>query len=89
MVCCFIVVLLPGEWIRLGVSWLTESDPSVKLRIKKQKTPSAEGVEVLPEVMIPLVGLASELARLRTLVEDTAEAVLANRAPTWTIASAP
>jgi pyruvate,orthophosphate dikinase len=33
---------------------------------------AAEGVKVDPEIMIPLVGTATELARLRLLVEETA-----------------
>ena len=36
---------------------------------------AGEGVKVDPEIMIPLVGTASELQRLRTLVEDTAKQV--------------
>jgi pyruvate,orthophosphate dikinase len=35
-----------------------------------------DGVEVIPEIMIPLVSLGEELARLRKLVEGTAEKVL-------------
>ncbi|MEN0065016.1 MAG: pyruvate, phosphate dikinase [Myxococcota bacterium] len=36
-----------------------------------------DGVTVVPEVMVPLVGAAQELERVRTLVIDTAEAVMA------------
>ncbi len=36
---------------------------------------SAKKVKVDPEIMIPLVGTATELERLRALVEETAEAV--------------
>jgi pyruvate,orthophosphate dikinase len=37
----------------------------------------AKGIKVLPEIMIPLVGTASELERLRKVVEETAAAVFA------------
>ncbi len=40
---------------------------------------AAKGVKVLPEIMIPLVGTASELERLRALVKETAEAVFAKK----------
>jgi len=38
---------------------------------------SGEGVKVDPEIMIPLVGTATELQRLRSLVEDAANQVFA------------
>ncbi len=40
---------------------------------------AAKGVKVLPEIMIPLVATVSELKKLRKLVIDTAEAVLAKK----------
>ncbi|MBI5504435.1 MAG: pyruvate, phosphate dikinase [Deltaproteobacteria bacterium] len=40
---------------------------------------AAKGVKVHPEIMIPLVATARELATLRKLVTDTADAVLAKK----------
>jgi len=40
---------------------------------------AAKGVKVHPEIMIPLVATARELATLRKLVTDTAESVLAKK----------
>ena len=37
------------------------------------------GHTALPEIMIPVVGIAGELTRMRALVEETAEAVFAER----------
>ena len=39
----------------------------------------SEGVDAIPEIMIPLVGLEAELTQLRELVVGTAEQVLAER----------
>ena len=41
--------------------------------------PPAEGVEVQPEIMIPLVGAPEELAKLRTRVTEVADRVIADR----------
>ena len=41
---------------------------------------AAEGIEVLPEIMIPLVGTEEELRRLREHAEAVAQAVLARSA---------
>ncbi|MCX8176247.1 MAG: pyruvate, phosphate dikinase, partial [Candidatus Bathyarchaeota archaeon] len=38
-----------------------------------------EGVEVKPEIMLPLVGIGEELARLRKVVEETAEKVMSEK----------
>ncbi len=40
---------------------------------------AAKGVKVIPEIMIPLVGVAEELRRLRALVIETADAILAKK----------
>ena len=37
---------------------------------------AGKGIKVIPEIMIPLIATASELKQLRTLVVETAEAVL-------------
>jgi pyruvate, orthophosphate dikinase len=40
---------------------------------------AGKGIKVLPEIMIPLVATETEIARLRTLVIETADAVLAKK----------
>src|SRR5207249_1547702 len=39
----------------------------------------AEGVDVEPEIMIPIVGIEAELEELRRLTQQTADAVVAER----------
>jgi len=61
---------------RLGVTspeiYMTQVKAIVQAAVAVQK----DGVEVIPEIMIPLVASASELTRLKKLVEETAEGVL-------------
>lgn len=61
---------------RLGVTSPEIYATQVKAIIQAAVAVQKEGVGVLPEIMIPLVASAAELARLKTLVEETAEAIL-------------
>ncbi|MCB9762875.1 MAG: pyruvate, phosphate dikinase [Alphaproteobacteria bacterium] len=64
---------------RLGVTSPEIYQTQVRAIFEAAVEVANEGVEVLPEVMIPLVGMASELERLRALVGDTAEEVLSEQ----------
>jgi pyruvate,orthophosphate dikinase len=57
---------------RLGVLYPEINEMQVKAIFRAAIKLAGEGVEVLPEVMIPLVGFEAELTHLRTLLETTA-----------------
>ena len=61
---------------RLGITSPEIYTTQVKAILQAAVEVQKEGVEVLPEIMIPLVALGEELDRLRKLVEATAEQVL-------------
>ncbi len=62
---------------RLGLTSPEIYDTQVRAILEASVQVSREGLEVLPEIMIPLVGMPEELQRLRERVEQQAEAVLA------------
>jgi pyruvate, orthophosphate dikinase len=57
---------------RLGILYPEINEMQVKAIFRAAITLAAEGISVLPEVMIPLVGFDAELKHLRTLLETTA-----------------
>ncbi|MDP9237408.1 MAG: pyruvate, phosphate dikinase [Chloroflexota bacterium] len=57
---------------RLGILYPEINEMQVKAIFRAAIELAGEGVEVLPEVMIPLVGFETELTYLRTLLETTA-----------------
>jgi pyruvate,orthophosphate dikinase len=57
---------------RLGILYPEINEMQVKAIFRAAIKLSGEGIEVLPEIMIPLVGFHTELARLRELLESTA-----------------
>ncbi|MCB9744939.1 MAG: pyruvate, phosphate dikinase [Alphaproteobacteria bacterium] len=61
---------------RLGITSPEIYQAQVRALFEAAVEVQSEGVDVRPEVMIPLVGMPEELERLRGLVEETAEAVL-------------
>jgi pyruvate,orthophosphate dikinase len=69
--------MLGHRGCRLGVTHPAIYETQVRAIMEAAVEVKAAGVEVLPEIMIPLVGTEAELARLRALVEETARAVLA------------
>ena len=62
---------------RLGLTSPEIYETQVRAIMEAAVEVTREGVEVLPEIMVPLVGLAGELERLREWAADTAEQVLA------------
>ena len=69
--------MLGHRGVRVGVTAPEVYRTQVRAIFEAACELSKEGVQVLPEVMIPLVGLAQELERMRALVVETAEAVIA------------
>ncbi|MHB8378230.1 MAG: putative PEP-binding protein [Dehalococcoidia bacterium] len=57
---------------RLGILYPEINEMQVKAIFRAAIKLAAEGIEVLPEVMIPLVGFEAELTHLRALLETTA-----------------
>ncbi|HXK33631.1 MAG TPA: putative PEP-binding protein, partial [Dehalococcoidia bacterium] len=57
---------------RLGILFPEINEMQVKAIFRAAIKLAGEGVEVLPEIMIPLVGFETELAYLRELLETTA-----------------
>jgi pyruvate,orthophosphate dikinase len=57
---------------RLGVLYPEINVMQVQAIFRAAIKLSKEGIDVLPEIMIPLVGFETELAHLRTLLETTA-----------------
>jgi pyruvate,orthophosphate dikinase len=58
---------------RLGILYPEISEMQVRAIFRAAAAVSAEGVEVHPEIMIPLVGFDTELAYLREILEATAK----------------
>ena len=69
--------MLGHRGVRVGVTAPEVYRTQVRAIFEAACELSKQGVQVLPEVMIPLVGIDLELERMRTLVVETAEAVIA------------
>jgi pyruvate,orthophosphate dikinase len=68
--------MLGHRGCRLGITSPEIYATQVRAILEAAVAVSREGVQVRPEIMIPLVGLASELEKLRALVHESAERVL-------------
>ncbi|AFC28567.1 PpdK [Paenibacillus mucilaginosus 3016] len=73
--------MLGTRGCRLGILFEEIYEMQVEALFRAALICRAEGVEVLPELMIPLVGHANELKRMRELVDRTAARVLGERLP--------
>jgi len=71
--------MLGHRGCRLGVTYPEIYDMQVRAIYEAACGLVAEGVEAIPEVMIPLVGVAEELRRLRERAEEVARRVLKER----------
>ena len=71
--------MLGHRGVRLAITYPEIYEVQVQAVLEAACDLAAEGVEVLPEIMIPLVGLEEELRRLREQVIATAERVIAER----------
>jgi pyruvate,orthophosphate dikinase len=63
--------------VRLGITSPEVYRTQVRAIFEAACQCAREGITVLPEVMIPLVGIPAELARARSVVVDVAEEVIA------------
>jgi pyruvate, orthophosphate dikinase len=64
---------------RLGLTFPSIYEMQVRAILDAALDAQGKGIEVQPEIMIPLVSIEAELERLRELVERTATQVFANR----------
>ena len=71
--------MLGHRGVRLAISYPEIYEVQAQAIVEAACDLVAEGVAVLPEIMIPLVGLEEELRRLREQVIATAERVIAER----------
>jgi pyruvate,orthophosphate dikinase len=62
---------------RLAVTWPEIYETQVQAIIEAACNLAREGIEVRPEIMIPIVGVEKELELMRKLTIDTAERVMA------------
>jgi pyruvate,orthophosphate dikinase len=69
--------MLGHRGCRLGVTFPEIYETQVQAIMEAACNLSREGVQVLPEIMIPIVGIEEELKQMRQLTVETAERVLA------------
>ncbi len=69
--------MLGHRGVRVGVTSPEVYRTQVRAIFEAACELTREGIEVLPEIMVPLVGLEAELERVRALVVETAEQVIA------------
>jgi pyruvate,orthophosphate dikinase len=74
--------MLGHRGCRLGISHPEITEMQSRAIFEAACDAAAEGVEVLPEVMVPLVGHVEELRRQAKLVRDTAAQVFAEKGKT-------
>lgn len=68
--------MLGHRGVRLGITYPAITEMQVRAIFEAAITVAAEGVQVRPEIMIPLVAGAEEFRRQAKLVRETAAAVL-------------
>ncbi len=71
--------MLGHRGVRLAITYPEIYEVQTRAIIEASCDLRAEGVDARPEIMIPLVGVARELERLRERVQGVAEAVIAER----------
>jgi pyruvate, orthophosphate dikinase len=74
--------MLGHRGCRLGITFPEITAMQARAIIEAALDLKAEGVEVKPEIMIPLVGTQSELVNQRSVVEQAAEKVMKERGAT-------
>jgi pyruvate,orthophosphate dikinase len=69
--------MLGHRGVRLGLTSPEIYETQVRALLEAAAAVSSKGIEVLPEIMIPLVGVPGELEIMRKLVNNIAQEVLA------------
>jgi pyruvate, orthophosphate dikinase len=68
--------MLGHRGVRLGIVYPEVTEMQVRAIFEAAVAVQREGIQVLPEVMVPLVGLPEELRRQKQLIQATADGVL-------------
>jgi len=68
--------MLGHRGCRLGVTFPEIYETQVRAILEAAANVTAQGVQAIPEIMIPIVGIEEELKRMRALTVETAEQVL-------------
>ncbi len=68
--------MLGHRGVRLGVTYPEVYETQVRAIMEAASKLARAGVRVIPEIMIPIVGLEEEIKRMRELTVETAETVL-------------
>ncbi|HWO73223.1 MAG TPA: pyruvate, phosphate dikinase [Dehalococcoidia bacterium] len=68
--------MLGHRGCRLGVTFPEIYETQVRAIMEAAANVTAQGVQAIPEIMIPIVGIEEELKRMRALTVETAEQVL-------------
>jgi pyruvate,orthophosphate dikinase len=71
--------MLGHRGCRLAVTFPEIYETQVRAIIEAACNVRADGIDAIPEIMIPIVGLEAELKRMRALSVETADAVLAEK----------
>lgn len=71
--------MLGHRGCRLGITYPEISEMQARAIFEAACDMTHEGIEVLPEVMIPLVGLKAEFDILKEVIDKTAQAVFAEK----------
>jgi len=69
--------MLGHRGCRLGITFPEIYEMQVRAIMEAAVAVRRDGVDVHPEIMVPLVGLRAELSRLRVMIERVADATLA------------
>jgi pyruvate,orthophosphate dikinase len=71
--------MLGHRGCRLAITFPEIYETQVRAVIEAACNVRADGIDAIPEIMIPIVGIEAELKRMRALAVETAEAVLAEK----------
>ncbi len=71
--------MLGHRGCRLGISYPEITEMQARAIIEAACNVYSEGIKIHPEIMVPLVGNVKELELQRAVIEETAQAVLAER----------
>ncbi|MCH8244837.1 MAG: pyruvate, phosphate dikinase [Bacteroidetes bacterium] len=74
--------MLGHRGCRLGITYPEITEMQTRAIIEAAVELSQEGVSVLPEIMVPLVGTVEEFVHQKTVIEKTAEAVFDEKGST-------
>ena len=81
--------MLGHRGVRLGITYPEITDEQTRAIMEAACKLNKEGLRVVPEIMIPLVGLVKELRDQKAIVDSTAAAVMKEQSVKISISSVP